>query len=109
MVGFAMVMPLFLLVALALLGLAMTLHARMILVDSAAEGARVGAVGGTALAEQRTRELITAALPAEYAQDVVASESVIGGVAILRVEVTAPLPVPGMPGALEVQADAPIE
>ena len=111
MVGFVMVMPLFLMVVLALLGLAMALHARMILVDSAAEGARAGSLSGAGpeLAVYRTQELIAAALPAEYANAVRARELVVEGVAVIRVEVTAPMPLPGMPGTLEVRADAPLE
>lgn len=111
LVGFVMVLPLVLLVMLALLGLAMSLHARMILLDSAAEGARAGSLAGagTQLAEEHTRELIVGALPSEYADDVRATEVETGGAAVIRVEVAAPLPMVGWAGTIEVAADAPIE
>lgn len=113
LVGFAMVAPLLLLVVVALIGLAMALHARMIIVDSAAEGARAGAHARAVLevAESRTRELITASLPEEYGQRVRAQQRIIGGVPVVEVIVTSPIPILGIatPANMEVRAHASIE
>lgn len=113
LVGFAMVMPLLLIVVLALIGLAMALHARMIIVDSAAEGARAGAHSSAGLkaAENRTRELITASLPSEYGQSVHARHRSVGGVVVVEVTVTSPVPILGIasPATMEVRAHASIE
>lgn len=112
-VGFVMVAPLLLLVVVALLGLAMTLYARMIVVDSVAEGARAGAHSGAGVqvAERRTRELIVASLPGEYGSAVHATHRSVGGVAVLEVVVACPVPILGLvgPATMEVRAHATIE
>ena len=82
-------------IVLALLQLAFALHVRNTLTWAAAEGARAGArLGATPEAGvQRSRELITASLSATYAGNIQAARRVDGGVAIVEVRVTAPLPV----------------
>lgn len=97
--------------ALALLQLSLALHVRNTLTWAASEGARAGARGGATpeVGAQRCRDLISAALSASYAGDVRAARSVTGGVTIVEVQVTAPLPVIalwGLPGAVGTRGRA---
>jgi len=84
----------------AVLQLALVLHVRSTLVDCAAEGARYGALADRSPADgaDRATELITSALHPRYAADVRASSTVLHGLDVVRVEVTAPLPVVGLLG-----------
>lgn len=109
--GFVMVVPLLLMVALALLGLATALHARLIILDSAAEGARLGAYTNLDLARTRTSELISAALPREYGENIQAAYRDVGGVPVVEVTVVSPVPILGMigPAMMEVRAHAAVE
>ncbi len=109
--GFVMVAPLLLIVALAFLGLAMALHVRVIVLDSAAEGARLGAHTDLDLARARTGELIGAALPKEYGEQVHAAYRDVGGVSVVEVTVVSPIPILGMvgPATMEVRAHAAVE
>ncbi|KRE29635.1 pilus assembly protein TadE [Agromyces sp. Soil535] len=100
--------------ALAVVQLALALHVRNTLLDAAAEGARYAALGGSSSADgiARTKDLITAAVSAEYAQDVTAGSASIGGVPAVEVSVRATLPVVGLLGVqrgLEVSGHAAIE
>ena len=106
-----MVAPLLLAVALAFLGLAMALHVRVIVLDSAAEGARFGAHTDLDLARSRTSELIGAALPKEYGEQVKAAYRDVGGVSVVEVTVVSPIPFLGMvgPATMEVRAYAAVE
>lgn len=84
----------------AVLQLALALHVRATLVDCAAEGARYGALDGsdpTAGAE-RTRDLIASALAPGFADDVRAEATTLDGLPVVRVEVSAPLPLVGLLG-----------
>ena len=109
--GFVMVVPLLLMVALALLGLATALHVRLIILDSAAEGARLGAYTNLDLARTRTSELISAALPHEYGENIRAAYRDVRGVSVVEVTVVSPIPILGMigPTTMEVRAHAAIE
>ncbi len=109
--GFVMVAPLLLIVMLAFLGMAMALHARMIVLDSAAEGARLGAYTSLDVARARTSELISAALPREYGENVRAVYREVGGVPVVEVTVISPVPILGMagPATMEVRAHAAVE
>ncbi len=94
--------------------LALALHVRNTVLDAAAEGARYAALAGSSEGEgvERTRDLIDAAISAEYAQDVRASRSSIGGVPVIAVTVRATLPVIGLLGVehgLEVTGHAAVE
>lgn len=84
----------------AVLQLALALHVRNILVDSAAEGARRGALAGASLADaaDRTEYLIGLALSDRYTQEVSARTVDLGGVSAVRVDVSAPLPLFGLLG-----------
>lgn len=84
----------------AVLQLALVQHVRSTLVDCAAEGARYGALADRTPSDgaARTTALVTSALHPRYATDVTATRTVIDGLDVVRVEVTAPLPVIGLLG-----------
>lgn len=109
-VEFALVTPLLLLVALAVLQVILAVHVRSTLTAAAAEGARAGALaeGGLGLAEARTRDVLADALGGGAAERVEASRGRIDGVPVVRVRVTARLPLVGTlgPTALTVEGHA---
>ena len=109
-VEFALVTPLLLLVALGVLQVTLALHVRATLTAAAAEGARAGALAdsGLRVAESRTQEILSGALGGDAAQDVVASRARIDGVDVIRVSITARLPLIGTlgPTALRVEGHA---
>ena len=100
--------------ALGVVQLALALHVRNTLLDAAAEGARHAALAGSSTGEgvARTRDLIATAISADYADDVSAGITSIGGVPAVEVTVRATLPVIGFLGfqrGLEVSGHAPLE
>ncbi|MBE6482867.1 MAG: pilus assembly protein [Actinomyces ruminicola] len=99
-VDFVLVGVLVIAVSVALLQLALGLHVRNVLTDAAGEGARRAAlVGGTtAEADARVRALADASLADGYVEAVTVTRTSVGGVAVVRVDVTAPLPVLGLLG-----------
>lgn len=100
MVDFVLVAALTTVLFAGVLQLALALHVRSTLVDCAAEGARYAALADRSPADgaARTRELITMSLSARFAQDVVADTVDVDGTAMVRVTVTAGLPVLGLLG-----------
>lgn len=82
------------------LQLVLVLHVRATLIDCAAEGARYGALADSSpdAGAERARELIASALAPGFADDVRAEATVLDGLAVVRVEVTAPLPLAGLLG-----------
>jgi Flp pilus assembly protein TadG len=80
--------------------LALALHVRATLVDCAAEGARYGALDGSGpeAGAARTRELVASALAPSFAEDVRAERTTVDGLDVVRVTVSAPLPVLGLLG-----------
>jgi Flp pilus assembly protein TadG len=104
------VTPLLLLVALGVLQVTLALHVRATLTAAAAEGARAGALAGSGLrvAEARTREVLSSALGGDTAQGISASRVRLDGVDVVRVSVTARLPLLGTlgPTALTVEGHA---
>lgn len=111
---FTLVGVLLTVLALAVVQLALALHVRNTVLDAAAEGARYAALAGSSLGDgiERTRDLIGAAISSEYADDVTASRTSIGGVPAVEVTVRATLPVVGLLGlqrGLEVAGHAAIE
>lgn len=93
------------------LQLTLALHVRSTLVDCAAEGARYGALADRTPADgaARTRELIAVSLSPRFADDVVAEATAVDGMPVVRVRVTAALPVLGPlgpAGALVVDGHA---
>lgn len=107
---FALVAPLVLLVALAVLQLALALHARATLTAAAAEGARVAALSGAGPAEgvRRTRSVLAGNLAGDLVTDVTASRDTLDGAPILTVRVAARLPLLGLfgPAAMVVEGHA---
>lgn len=91
------------------LGYALHVHntATAHVIEGAREGARLG--NSTEQGAARARELLGSTLPARYGTSVVATRTAVGGVKV--VEVTATLPVPllgplGPPGAMSVTGQA---
>lgn len=76
------------------------LHVRNVLIDSAGEGARYGALADSspAAGAARTRELIGMSLSSAYARDVGARVQDLHGQPALEIVVGAPLPVVGLLG-----------
>ncbi|CAM2949967.1 TadE/TadG family type IV pilus assembly protein [Actinomyces slackii] len=110
-VDFVLVGTLILAVVIALLQVALGLHARNVLIDAAGEGARRAAlVGGTeAEAEARVRALADAALAEGYVDTVSVTRTRAQGIGVVEVRVTAPFPVLGLlgpGGALSVTGHA---
>ncbi|MCB7136445.1 TadE/TadG family type IV pilus assembly protein [Cellulosimicrobium marinum] len=99
-VDFTLVSILVLVLFLGVVQVALALHVRSTVIDSAAEGARVAgrADRGPADGVARTRQLVAAALSDRYARDVVARETTVDGLRVVEVTVTAPLPVVGLLG-----------
>ena len=95
-----MVGALLTLLFVAVVQLALVLHVRNTLVDCASEGARYGAFADRTPADgvARTRELIGMSLSERYADDVTATTTVVQGVPVVEVRVSAPLPVVGLLG-----------
>lgn len=100
MAEFALVTPLLLLVALAVLQLALALHVRTTLTAAAAEGARGAALAGSDLAigEGRARELLNGSLAGSTVRDVRGVMAQVGGVPVIEMQVTADLPLIGVFG-----------
>ncbi len=113
-VDFLLVSLLVTMLMVGVVQLALTLHVRNVLIDSAAEGARYAALDGRGLDDgvARTRALIDSTLPAAYAQNVSADQVVLDGVGLVQVHVTGPVPVLGLlgPGGfIEVSGRAVVE
>jgi len=113
-VDFVMVGGLLTMFFLAIIQLTLVLHVRNTLIDAAASGARYGTLAdrGTSDAEERARTLISAALNAEFAQDISTAEVTFQGLRTLEVTIKAPVPVIGLIGPrdlLEVKGHAAIQ
>ena len=91
---FLLVSVLLTVLVLGVVQLALTLHVRTVLIDSAAEGARYAALDGAA----RTRLLIDSSLPADYSQRVETARADYRGVQVVEVHVAAPVPILGLLG-----------
>lgn len=88
------------LVFAAVLQLTLAVHVRNTLVDCAAEGARYAALADRNPADgaDRTRALIGMSLATGFADDVVVTDRMLDGLAVVEVRVSAPLPVAGLLG-----------
>ena len=87
---------------------------RNTLLDAAAEGARYAALAGSSdtTGVIRTKDLISAAVSAEYARDVSARRTSIAGIPAIEITVRATLPVVGLLGlerGMEVSGHAALE
>ncbi|WP_338064131.1 TadE family protein [Cryobacterium aureum] len=114
MAEFVMVVSLLTFLTLMVMQLALALHIRNTVLDAAAEGARYATLADSSLSAgaERTRDLITTAIGATYATDVVAQYGASAGFPSVEVRVIAPLPLMGLLGAprgLEVVAHAAVE
>lgn len=109
-VDFALVAPLLLVVALAIVQLALTLYVRMTLTSAAAEGARAAALAGASqrAGEQRTRDLIAGTLAADVVDRIDVRRELQDGLGVVTVSVAARLPLLGLlgPSALAVSGRA---
>lgn len=113
-VEFVLVGTLLTVLTLAVLQLALAVYVRNVVHDAAVEGAYYASLADTSLDEgrARTQEMISRAVGAGFAQDVAIGESEDLGYPTVRVRVRATLPVIGLlgvPQAMEVEADAPVE
>ncbi len=109
-VEFALVAPLLVAVALAVMQIALTLHVRSTLTAAAAEGARVAALAGSQLStgERRARELLDGNLAASVVSSVHATRLVEHGIVMTRVRIEARLPLLGLlgPESMDISAHA---
>ncbi|ROR97572.1 TadE-like protein [Salana multivorans] len=115
---FTMTSALVVVVVLALVQLTFALWVRTVLIDAAAEGARLAALaGGDELAAaSRAAELVASTLGSGYQPSVSVhrEDDALGvpGYDVMAVELSAPLPVLGLlgpPGALSVTGHAVVE
>ncbi|WP_353988331.1 TadE/TadG family type IV pilus assembly protein [Ruicaihuangia caeni] len=111
---FVMVSVVLVAMALAVMQFALALHVRNTLIDAASEGARFAALADRDLAEgeQRTRDLIAAALGSGYAHEVSSTEVARNGHHLAAITVRATLPLAGLLGVdrgLEVSGHAVFE
>lgn len=99
-VGFALIAPLLLALALAVVQVALTMHVRTTLVSAATEGARAAATAGStaAIGEHRTRMLLERTLAGELVESVDVRAEVHRGARLVAVEVGARLPLLGLLG-----------
>jgi Flp pilus assembly protein TadG len=97
---FVLVAALVLALFLGVVQVALAMHVRALVIDAAAEGARVAARADRDLADgaQRTRDLLTASLSASYARDIEVRSTTLDGLPVVEVTVQAPLPVVGILG-----------
>lgn len=100
MVDFVLVLVVLVPLFLGIMQVALVLHVRNTLTSAAAEGARYAATVDRPLEAgvARTREQISGAVSARFARDVTASESVVGGAPVVRVDVVAVVPPLGIWG-----------
>ncbi|MGW8481540.1 TadE/TadG family type IV pilus assembly protein [Microbacterium sp. NPDC055903] len=113
-VEFVLVGSLLTVLTLAVLQLGLAIYVRNVVHDAAVEGAHYAALADTSLEEgaQRTAEVIATAIGDGYAGDITASTAGIGAESRAVITVRTVLPVLGLigvPSALEVEADAPME
>lgn len=108
---FVLVMVLLVPLVLGVLQVGLVLHVRNTLTSAASEGARVAGTydRGPADGAERTRELITTGLSPDYAQNVMAAQTDVGGYPGVMVVVRASVPALGLFGPtvdLEVSGHA---
>lgn len=111
---FAMVGALLTVLTVSVLQLALGLHVRNTVLDSAAEGARFAALADNTPVDgvTRCRDLITAAIGGDYATDIRATTGSWMGHPAVTVTVRTTLPVIGLlgiGGAVEVAGHAAVE
>lgn len=113
-VEFTLVGTILTVLTVSVLQLALALHVRNTVLDSASEGARFAALADNTPADgiERCRDLITAAIGDGYADDVTAASGSWMGHPAVTITVRTTLPVIGLlgfGGALEVSGHAAVE
>jgi Flp pilus assembly protein TadG len=102
------------LLTLGVIQLGLAVYVRNVVHDAAVEGAFHAALADTSLedGEERTRDIVTRTVGADYASDVSVAATSEAGAPGVRVTVRTTLPLVGLLGAprvMEVSADAPAE
>jgi Flp pilus assembly protein TadG len=113
-VEFVLVGALLTLLTLGVLQFGLAVYVRNVVHDAAVEGAHHAALADTSLQDgaERTREIVTRTVGAEYAAEVDVAETAALGQPAVRVSVRSMLPLVGLlgvPRLLEVTAHAPVE
>jgi Flp pilus assembly protein TadG len=110
-VEFALVTPLLLLVALAVLQLTLLLHVRSVAIGAASEGARLAAVSDLDAGRERTMSMLRTSIAGTAIRDAVVRVDRTGPVAVTAVDVTVDMPLVGLlsPVAMTVTGRAVIE
>lgn len=110
-VEFALVAPLLLLVALAVLQLTLLLHVRSVVIGAASEGARLAAMGDPSLGRERTLAILDSSIAGTAIRDAVVRVDLSGPVAVTAVDVTLDVPLVGLlgPVAMTISGRAVIE
>lgn len=102
--GFALVAPLLVALALAVVQTALVMHVRTTITSAAMEGARAAATVGSsaAVGEERTRMLLARTLAAGLVESVAVRAESQGGTRLVAVEVDARLPLLGLLGPTDM-------
>ena len=110
-VEFALVTPLLLLVAVAVLQLTLLLHVRSVAIAAASEGARLAAMSDEEAGLERTRSLLDASIAGTAIRDTGVRVDRTGPVPVAAVDVTLDMPLIGLlsPMAMTVTGRAVIE
>ncbi|MET0782617.1 MAG: TadE/TadG family type IV pilus assembly protein [Microbacterium sp.] len=113
-VEFVLVGTLLTLLTLGVLQFGLAVYVRNVVHDAAVEGAHHAALADTTLRDgvDRTREIVSRTVGAEYAADVDVQETSALGHPAVQIRVRATLPLVGLlgvPQLLEVTAHAPVE
>ena len=107
---FTLVAPLVLLLCLAIVQVALTVHVRSTLTSAAAEGARAAALAGAdpLAGVRRTEALLANTLSEDVVRDVVARGDTVGTLPVMVVRIHAVLPLVGLlgPDVLTVEGRA---
>ncbi|WP_298040513.1 TadE family protein [uncultured Microbacterium sp.] len=111
---FILVGSLLTVLTLAILQLGLAMYVRNVVHDAAVEGAHHAALADTSLIDgaERTRDVITRSIGAAFAEDISVARSDRLGYPTASVTVRTRLPIIGLlgvPYAMEVEADAPME
>lgn len=101
-VEFALVAPLILLVALAVLQLTLALHVRSVAIGAASEGARLAAISNAEAGRERTTRLLRGSIAAPAIRDTTVRLDRSGPLAVTAVDVTLDLPLIGLLGPVEM-------
>ncbi|MGO1393161.1 TadE/TadG family type IV pilus assembly protein [Agrococcus casei] len=104
---FTLVALLLVLLVVSIVQISLALYVRNVVVDAAGEGARHGALlgGDRQSAIERTEQIITASVSEQYAQQITSEYATVDGIETLVVSVAAPIPVFGLAGIGQVEAE----